>query len=182
MVKKVNEALDLLHRQHTPDGRKDYRKFKNRMNQFAWSDTMREKDIPYSERACKDMIMSILANEGDFYMSYNDAWDLIMNNPYMEDIIDEMGFDAVSNIADIMILNFVDDPDVPLDESYDRSEEIARKYFVSLNKEKERGYTRYFILNDGYFVKDIIADNDKEAKQKFNKLLMDCDNVWDLMG
>lgn len=62
------------------------------------------------------------------------------------------------------------------------SEEIARKYFVSLNKEKERGYTRYFILNDGYFVKDIVADSDKEAIDKFNKLLMDCDNVWDLMG
>lgn len=64
----------------------------------------------------------------------------------------------------------------------DYSQEIARKYFVSLNKEKEKGYTRYFILNDGYFVKDIVADSDKEAIDKFNKLLANCDDVWDLMG
>lgn len=179
MVKKVNEALDLVHRKHTPDGRKDYKKFKQRLPYNRFYD---DENDTYLEQNCKDMIMSILANEGDFNMSYNDAWDLIMNHPYMKDIIDEMGFDAVSDIADIMILNFVDDPDVPLDESYDHSEEIARKYFVSLNKEKERGYTRYFILNDGYFVKDIIADSDKEAKQKFYQLLSNCDDVWDLMG
>lgn len=53
----------------------------------------------------------------------------------------------------------------------DHSEEIARKYFVTLNKEKERGFTRYFILNDGYYVKDIVADSDEEAVDKFNKYL-----------
>lgn len=52
----------------------------------------------------------------------------------------------------------------------DYSEEIARKYFYSLNKEREKGYTRYFVLNDGYFVKDIIADSDDEAIKLFNEL------------
>lgn len=53
----------------------------------------------------------------------------------------------------------------------DYSQEIARKYFVTLNKEKERGYTRYFILNDGYYEDDIIADSDEEAIDKFNHWL-----------
>jgi len=163
--------LDLVHRRNT----NDYKKFKNRMNKYAWSDSMQEKDMSYAERDCKDMIMSILANDGDFSMSYNEAWDLIMNNKYMQEIINEIGFDTVSDIADPMILNFVDNPDVApnggwISESYDRSEEIARKYFYSLNKEKERGYTRYFVLNDGYFVKDIIADTDREAIHQFNEL------------
>lgn len=59
---------------------------------------------------------------------------------------------------------------IKVKESLYDPEELARKYFVALYKDYDKTYNipRYFVMNDGYFVKNIIADSDEEAIRKFN--------------